>query len=1395
MRSWFWFAGFCMAAVISQATLASLAFAQDFEIKPNQGTSQKAPQAKPSTNNEQQLGWGSSIEVARQARAAQDALNRGDYAAATTFAQQAAAAAPQNTQLWWLFGYSARLANRYSESVDAYQRGLRNQPNSPQGLSGLAQTYVRMGRTEEAVKILTSLVDANPKDASNLVMLGELLLDSDPNRGLDYLHRAENAQASARTELLIARALQRLNRPEEAAQYLERARNRAPHDPEVLRSVADDYRENGQLDLAIKTLQAIPAKSVDVQADLAYTYELAGDKQQAADLYAQLAAKTPGNIGFSLSAAQTLLDLGQAGEARNFLEKVRKIDPNNYRLHAILAQVASSENRPSDAVNEYQTAIKNLPQGVPEGLLYPIELRLELYDLYLQSGDQTTARQQLDAATSALQQAQVSNPSKPEFLRLRAAVESASGDTDAANRDLQQALALAPKNVNSMVNYASLLWKIGQRDAARDMYRGVLELDPKNRQALLSLGFIAREANDQNAARDYFTQAAKFHPNDFAPHLALGDLATAERDFNAAQTQYQSAFRLMPGSPLIVAGGANAALESHNLDLAQQWLDRAHGTMNDNAQVMRERERYLTWKGQYQEAADLGAKVLAQLPSDTEGAVYRAYDLYYLGDYQEALDLSTKYEKILRNNRDLALIRGYVQVRFGHLEEALAAFTLALQRDPTMATGFANRGFVLNDLRQPNKAVTDFQTALNLRPDYGEAHLGLAYAYLQLRRPTLALAQLDKTKALLGEPRAWHLARAEAFRQARKFSQAESEYRIALKEDPNDVSTQLALADALYRQRRYAESINTLNAALPLAPKNAEIYVLRAQAEARLGQRDKVLQDVDMAQQLSQGRSEILMGAGDALLATGDRDAAMRYFSRALEDPGSNEVGIRLAIANIFERQGRWQDAHREIGLAFAEARVSDTAEVTPDDLVEAANTLLAMHDFDLATAYFTKARAAGADEGSVSIGLANAYLAQGDTRQADVELARVRGTGAYDNDYEYLMAEGTLYRQRQDTVHALSTFAQASNVGGVDDRHIVDNAQYEVADEEGRPITKNVSLFSDASFSPEFEDINVYVLDARLLKITNPALLPPPRHSFQSLGAEYFRVHLKGVPTLSGFVGESITRGSLYFPSASVVQNRNTFDTMFNVGVTPVLHFGRNSITFNPGVQFTIRRDTESPLELNENLFRQYLYLSTSSFFNWISVHGSAIREAGPFTEQNLHSRDASADLEFTVGRPWGNTALLTGYSARDLLFRPQAREYFSSSAYVGIQHKFGERLTVAVLGEYLRSWLVQFTNYSIAQAILPGARVEYHASSRWNVQASFLLSRGEGYHAYDNVQAQALVSYVHPVRRGLDTGGAESQVAYPSRFSFGLQEQTFYDFNGQARNTILPVIRFTLF
>jgi hypothetical protein len=242
-------------------------------------------------------------------------------------------------------------------------------------------------------------------------------------------------------------------------------------------------------------------------------------------------------------------------------------------------------------------------------------------------------------------------------------------------------------------------------------------------------------------------------------------------------------------------------------------------------------------------------------------------------------------------------------------------------------------------------------------------------------------------------------------------------------------------------------------------------------------------------------------------------------------------------------------------------------------------------------------------------------------------------------------------------------------------------------------------------------------------------------------------------------------------------------------------LHFGANSIAINGGLQFDLRRDTVSPVFMSQNLFRQFLYISTSSFHNWVSFNGSAVREAGPFTDQNLNSRDASASVEFTVGRPWGHSSLLTGYTVRDLLFNPLVQEYFNTSSYIGFQQKFGSRITAAVLAEDLRSWRVQATEYAIAQAFLPGGRFEFRASPRWNVQGSFLLSRGQGFHEYDNAQSEFSVAYTRAGRATSGADGEASSITHPFRLSLGVQQQTFYDFSGGSRNTILPVIHFTLF
>jgi tetratricopeptide (TPR) repeat protein len=1380
------------------AVAIPFASGQTFEIGGQQTTS--ANKNHRTTNSASSsstgIGWGSSIEVGRMARAAETALAKGDSAGAADYAERAVQAAPQDAKLWFLLGYASRLAGRYPVSINAFQKGLQLQPGSVEGLSALAQTYARMGRLDEAKRLLLQVIAANPKRDSDLLIAGELFMQTgDTEKGLEFLQRAENLKPSSHAELMMAVAYMKLKQPDRAKQLLDTAKRRSPNDVDIFRAVANYYREINDYPNAIATLRHAPKMTPEVLADLAYSYELNGDKKESADAYSKAANAKPALITLQLSAAQAQLRAGDFDKTRQYIARAEAIGPNHYRLHAIKAQLARTENRAADAIAEYQKALAVMPAGgVPEGMLYPIQLRLNLADLYREQGNKDDARAQMHIAEAEMSKLQVQGTAKAEFLRVRAAIRTAGEDYTGADADLKEALTLDPGNLNIKLQYANLLWKLKRKDDALKMYNAVLAKDEKNRFALESLGYLYREDGDiKNAAR-YFQKLAAAYPTDYVPYLAMGDLFAGAGQFKEANVNYEKAFKIAPQNAAVIANAANAALENHQVELAGNWVNRAQGAMNEDPRVMRERERYLFHVGKYHESAELGRRVLAKLPTDRNASVYLAYDLYNLGRYDATLELVSKYEKILPKEANFPLLAGHVHKQSQLLNEAVDDYTRAIAKDPKMVNGYVNRGYVLNDLQSANLATRDFQSALKLDPKNGVAHLGMAFSDLQLRHPKDALDHVDIAEKALGESGATHLVRATAFREQRLLSKAEKEYVGALKFSPNDIKLHMALADTLYYQRRYNDSINALQDALKLQPDDPFIFAELAHANAQLHRRDETLRYVKAAEQEGGDESNVLLATGDALFTLGARDAAMQRFTAALESPDANRVDARLAIAKLMARDGKWDDARQQVSLAFAEARIGESTPVTADNYVEAANIMLGMHDFDLARTMLERAKSAGAADEVVAIGLANTYIAQGDNTNAQVSLASLGNPADYNDNYDYKLAMANVYRQRHDDVRAMTAFAQANSLAGQDD-DIASRAMLELAGEQGMPVSQKVSFASDFTVSPIFEDATIYALDARFFGPGANGELPPPRSSIETRWINSFRVHQDGLPVISGFFQMRNARGQISLPSQNLIVNRDTYDYIMNGALNPVLHLGRNSIVFNTGLQFTARRDRESPIEMNQNLFRQFVYMSSTSFWNWISVNGSAYHESGPFSLQNLSSRDIGASLEFTVGHPWAKTAMVTGYSLRDLQVSPLPREFFETSTYAGISRKFGEHTKLTVLAEYLRSWRVQDQYYALGQAARPAFRLEVKPTKNWSIEANGAYSRGMGIHDYDNVQSGLLISYTKPLRRLWDNGTGRVPVEYPLRFSIGFQQDTFMNFAGSGQSIYRPVFQLSLF
>jgi len=555
------------------------------------------------------------------------------------------------------------------------------------------------------------------------------------------------------------------------------------------------------------------------------------------------------------------------------------------------------------------------------------------------------------------------------------------------------------------------------------------------------------------------------------------------------------------------------------------------------------------------------------------------------------------------------------------------------------------------------------------------------------------------------------------------------------------------------------------------------------------------LRYVAAAESTQSDNASVLMATGETLLELGDTEGAMSRFERALNAPDSTRVGVRLAFAKVFLTRGKWDDARQQVALAFAESRVGEGSPVTAEDLVSAASIFQGMNDFDLAVRYYEMARDAGADDNPVAIGLANTYLAQGQYGNARTELESVGSLADNSSDYDYMLAYAAMNRQQRNNRIALTSFARANELSMNDD--VAKRSLFEVADDVGYPITRNLTIGSGIRVEPIFEDATVYQLDAAVLGVTNPALLPGPRHSIESAALTDFRWHFGGnnVPEILGTYELRNARGQISFPSTAQIINQNTYDTNVGFGIKPAFRLGGSFIYLNPGIQFTIRRDTESPVDLNQNLFRQYLYLGTSSLFNWLEVSGMALHESGPFTEQNLRSKERGADLEFKVGHPWGRTYMITGYRVRDIELKPLIREYFTTSTYAGAEHRFGKNLKTALLGEYIRSWRVQDGKFALAQAIRPAVRVDYNPSVQWGFNANFALTRGEGFHSYDNFESGALVTYTRSMRRNWNDGLGQVAVDYPLKFSFGIQEQTFMSYAGSTHGAFVPVVKLSIF
>ena len=244
--------------------------------------------------------------------------------------------------------------------------------------------------------------------------------------------------------------------------------------------------------------------------------------------------------------------------------------------------------------------------------------------------------------------------------------------------------------------------------------------------------------------------------------------------------------------------------------------------------------------------------------------------------------------------------------RRADVDEAIQAFTLAVQKDPTYAPGYAGladayyRKHVLNpDPTLRLQALDAGRRSVELNGDLAVAHLAFGRAHLA--NADLPAADRHLTRALELDPSlaGAHMTLAAVHAAANRPAEAEREYRTAIAAAPQDWQPLAEMGQFLYKSARYQEAVDAWERSTRIVGDSATLHRQLGAAYHMLDRPDDAAQAFQRALQI-EPTPPVYNNLGTLRFFQGHYAEAVEAFRKAVE--------LR---ANSYAYWGNLGDAHR----------------------------------------------------------------------------------------------------------------------------------------------------------------------------------------------------------------------------------------------------------------------------------------------------------------------------------------------------------------------------------------------------------------------------------------------------------------------------------------------------
>jgi superkiller protein 3 len=446
---------------------------------------------------------------------------------------------PNSPRLPYLLGLSLYTAGKLEESIAPLQRSVEQHPTEEKGHLLLASALAGLGRSKEAFVEWQAALRIDPNSKMAMDGIAKILLEAGDNETV--IAQLTETQLDENLTLDLATAYRNAGQFSDAARVLNESMKNYPNSTALASLLVSTDVKLVLFEEATKVAEQLARGNPhDIEAQRVYLHVLVfnAENQTAVPLARKLLAQAPHDADFLYLNGVLERTSGDFASARKHLEEAAKLNPNQYSTRYNLGYTLEQLQDYAGAKEQLQRAIELDPTD-PES-------RFELAKVLRKLGETDAAQQQL-----ALYQKLVKDKSDHTIAAQKstqAAEAARAGDKQKAAALYREAIAALPDNAGLPYQLALVLNDLNDIEGERAALEEAVKIDPNFALAHYQLGMLDSRNGDTRGAEQHFRLALKSSPGYVQAWIALAaTLATESRTSDALQA-VDTALKIDPGN-------------------------------------------------------------------------------------------------------------------------------------------------------------------------------------------------------------------------------------------------------------------------------------------------------------------------------------------------------------------------------------------------------------------------------------------------------------------------------------------------------------------------------------------------------------------------------------------------------------------------------------------------------------------------------------------------------------------------------------------------------------------------------------------------------------------------------------------------------------------------------